>query len=289
MSELPLFPLQTVLLPDGLLALRVFEPRYVDMVARCLRGANRFGVVAIREGAEVGASTTYDHGTSAEIVDWHQEQAGLLGILAVGREPFRLLATRRERDGLYVGSVEWLESTPAQKLTAAHAPLAALLEKLIEPLPLYRGVETALDDAAWVGGAPRRAPAARARIQAIAARDARSERAPREARGGARFPQERVTTAMDGGSAANAGATCGRRARDTLSRRRTPCARRITNREEIHVSHLRLHLQRSRRPAGRRNPARHQVGRHSAVMALPGLRLGQRRFRDGRGLKRDRR
>ena len=53
MSELPLFPLQTVLLPDGLLALRVFETRYVDMVARCLRGANRFGVVAIREGAEV--------------------------------------------------------------------------------------------------------------------------------------------------------------------------------------------------------------------------------------------
>ena len=113
MSELPLFPLQTVLLPDGLLALRVFEARYVDMVARCLRGANRFGVVAIREGGEVGAATTYDHGTSAEIVDWHQEQAGLLGILAAGREPFRLLATRRERDGLYVGSVEWLESTPA--------------------------------------------------------------------------------------------------------------------------------------------------------------------------------
>lgn len=152
MSDLPLFPLQTVLLPDGLLALRVFEPRYVDMVARCLRGANRFGVVAIREGAEVGAATTYDHGTSAEIVDWHQEQAGLLGILTAGREPFRLLATRRERDGLYVGSVEWLESTPAQKVTAPHAPLAALLEKLIEPLPLYRGVEAAFDDAAWVGG-----------------------------------------------------------------------------------------------------------------------------------------
>jgi hypothetical protein len=63
-----------------------------------------------------------------------------------------LLATRRERDGLYVGSVEWLESTPAQQVTAVHAPLAALLEKLIEPLPLYRGVEAAFDDAAWVGG-----------------------------------------------------------------------------------------------------------------------------------------
>ena len=152
MSELPLFPLQTVLLPDGLLALRVFEARYLDMVARCLRGVNRFGVVAIREGAEVGTATTYDFGTSAEIVDWHQEQGGLLGILAAGREPFRLRDTRREPDGLYVGHVEWLEILPPQKLSSAHEPLAALLKRLLEPLPLYRGVRAFFDDAVWVGG-----------------------------------------------------------------------------------------------------------------------------------------
>ena len=152
MSQLPLFPLQTVLLPEGLLALRVFEPRYVDMVARCMRGANRFGVVAIREGAEVGAAMTYDYGTSAEIVDWDQEQAGLLGILAAGREPFRLLARRREPDGLYVGNVEWLESAPALPLPPKHEPLAALLKRLIEPLALYRGAATSFGDAAWVGG-----------------------------------------------------------------------------------------------------------------------------------------
>jgi Lon protease-like protein len=152
MSDLPLFPLQTVLLPDGLLALRVFEARYLDMVARCLRGANRFGVVAIREGAEVGPAATYDFGTSAEIVDWHQEQGGLLGILVRGREPFRLRATRREADGLYVGTVDWLELLPPQKLRSAHEPLAALLKRLVESLPLYRGVATPFDDAAWVGG-----------------------------------------------------------------------------------------------------------------------------------------
>ncbi len=152
MNELPLFPLQTVLLPDGRLALRVFEPRYVDMVARCLRGANRFGIVAIREGAEVGAATTYDHGTSAEIVDWHQEPGGLLGILAVGRDPFRLLGIRRETDGLYVGSVAWLPPSAPQPLSPAHEPLAALLRRLIEPLPLYHGVAPSFDDAAWVSG-----------------------------------------------------------------------------------------------------------------------------------------
>jgi Lon protease-like protein len=152
MSELPLFPLQTVLFPDGRLALRVFEARYLDMVARCLRGENRFGVVAIREGAEVGAATTYDVGTSAEIVDWQQESGGMLGIVAAGRTTFRLTATRRERDGLYVGEATWLEPLPPHPLPPVHAPLAALLERLLEPLPFYRAVAPALDDAVWVGG-----------------------------------------------------------------------------------------------------------------------------------------
>ena len=152
MSELPLFPLQTVLLPEGRLGLRVFEPRYLDMVARCLRGTNRFGVVAIREGAEVGFATTYDHGTSAEIVDWQQEQGGLLGILAVGREPFRLLSSRREPDGLLVGKVVWLEAPVPAPLPPVYAPLAALLRRHLEPLALYRGVAPKLDDSAWVAG-----------------------------------------------------------------------------------------------------------------------------------------
>ena len=154
MTDLPLFPLQTVLFPDGRLALRVFEARYVDMVARCLRGANRFGVIAIREGAEVGAATTYDVGTSAEIVDWQQESGGLLGILAAGRSPFRVLTVRREADGLYVAGVDWLEPLASQPLPPRHAPLAALLQRLLTPLPLplYAGVVPALDDALWVGG-----------------------------------------------------------------------------------------------------------------------------------------
>jgi Lon protease-like protein len=152
MSELPLFPLQTVLFPGGRLALRVFEPRYVDMVARCLRGENRFGVIAIREGAEVGSAVTYDYGTSAEIVDWHQEQTGMLGVLAAGREPFRLLATRRQADGLYVGDVAWLDPPPDQRLTAAFEPLAELLRRLLAALPLYRDVAASFEDAAWVGG-----------------------------------------------------------------------------------------------------------------------------------------
>jgi hypothetical protein len=149
--ELPLFPLGTVLLPGGPLALRVFEPRYVDMVARCLRGENRFGVVAIREGAEVGAATSYEVGTSAEIVDWQREENGLLMIVAHGRDAFRVLQTRRQDDGLYVGSVEWLEPLPPAELPSVHSPLAALLRRLVEELPLYRALHPKFDDGVWVG------------------------------------------------------------------------------------------------------------------------------------------
>lgn len=149
-SELPLFPLETVLLPGGLLALRVFETRYVDMVARCLRGSNRFGVVAIREGREVGTATTYDVGTAAEIVDWHQEGPGLLGIRAVGREEFRLVESRREPDGLYVGRVAWLAPLDSAPLPAEQVFLADLLRKALASSPLYRGTATHFDDATWV-------------------------------------------------------------------------------------------------------------------------------------------
>lgn len=152
MRELPLFPLNAVLLPGGPLTLQVFEARYLDMVARCLRGDNRFGVVAIREGREVGAATPYDVGTSAEIVDWHREGAGgLLIVVAEGRDAFRLEEARREPDGLYVGRVTWLAALAPQALPSAHAPLAALLRRLVESLPSYRNRAAAYDDAAWVG------------------------------------------------------------------------------------------------------------------------------------------
>jgi uncharacterized protein len=148
-TEIPLFPLKTVVFPGGPLALRIFEPRYLDMVARCLRGANRFGVVAIRQGSEVGAAETFEVGTIAEIVDWHQETAGVLGISAVGRERFRLARSKRQPDGLYVGEVSLLPPEPREPLPESHAGLAALLQKLLMPLSSYR--HTAYDDAVWVG------------------------------------------------------------------------------------------------------------------------------------------
>ena len=151
-TALPLFPLKTVLCPGGALALRVFEPRYLDMVARCLRGTNRFGVVAIRQGEEVGPATTYELGTTAEIIDWHQESGGLLAIMAVGRERFRLGVVDRQPDGLYVAAAQLLPPEPPQPLPAEHAPLAALLERVLDGWPASHGLETAYDDAVWTAG-----------------------------------------------------------------------------------------------------------------------------------------
>jgi len=149
-SALPLFPLKTVLFPGGPLALRIFEPRYVDMVARCMRGPNRFGVVAIREGEEVGAASLHEVGTTAEIVDWHQEEGGMLGILARGRQMFRLGSTSRQPDGLYIGEIDLLPSEPPLAVPPEHEPLVALLQRVLNGVPLYRGVETSFNNAVWV-------------------------------------------------------------------------------------------------------------------------------------------
>jgi Lon protease-like protein len=149
--EIPLFPLRTVLFPGGPLALKIFEPRYLDMVARCLGGDDRFGVVAIRFGSEVGAAETFDVGTLAAIVDWHQDAGGLLGLTAVGHERFKLEQAVRQRDGLYVGRVVLLDPEPRVPLPPEHAPLASLLRKLLGALPAYRELAAAYDDAVWVG------------------------------------------------------------------------------------------------------------------------------------------
>ena len=98
-EHMPIFPLRTVLFPGGVLPLRIFEPRYVDMVRWCMREQANFGVVLLREGGEVidGADALaadqelFAVGTEAEIVDFNQADNGLLGIVAQGRRKFSLL------------------------------------------------------------------------------------------------------------------------------------------------------------------------------------------------------
>jgi Lon protease-like protein len=151
-AEIPLFPLNIVLFPDGPLPLRIFETRYVDMVKRCMRADVGFGVVLIREGGEVGPAATYDVGTMAKITDFNKMPDGLLGLSCVGQRRFRIGARSRQSDGLNVGEVEWLEVEPTLPVPARHARLSELLAAVLPQLgEVYTGINMRLQDAAWVG------------------------------------------------------------------------------------------------------------------------------------------
>jgi Lon protease-like protein len=150
--SLPLFPLNTVLFPDGPLPLRIFETRYTDMVRRCMRERSSFGVLLIRAGAEVGAvASTATIGTSARIVDFYQLPDGLLGITCVGERKFRVLERTSAPDGLNLGRIEWLPREAETRLPTEHEHLGQLLRKLLPELSeLYQAVPKRFDDAGWV-------------------------------------------------------------------------------------------------------------------------------------------
>jgi uncharacterized protein len=152
MTAIPLFPLNIVLFPDGPLPLRIFETRYVDMVRSCMREDRCFGVALISEGSEAGPAETYDVGTTAKIIDFHQLPDGLLGLSCVGQQRFRILKRSVAKDGLNLGEIEWLANEPVLSVPVRHAPLAELLRTVLPQLgEVYTGIDMRLDDAAWVG------------------------------------------------------------------------------------------------------------------------------------------
>ncbi len=159
MTTLPLFPLNTVLFPGGLLPLRIFETRYLDMVRRCLREDGRFVIVAIEPDPESGephaetdpAAGFYRVGTEVVIVDWDQRPDGLLGILVQGERRCAIQMPRRVASDLWVGEVESLEEWPAVSLPLDYTSLAGLLERLLDQLGTpWSHLERRLDDSAWV-------------------------------------------------------------------------------------------------------------------------------------------
>jgi Lon protease-like protein len=153
-SSLPLFPLSSVLYPGGMLSLRIFEPRYLDLVRDCARDNRGFGVCLILHGREVGeAAVPAAIGTVARIVDFHTLDDGLLGIHAKGGERFHVLNTRVRDNGLVLGDVEYLAEVPTVAVPPEYALLATILERVFECAGGEHGrVDRACyDDAEWVG------------------------------------------------------------------------------------------------------------------------------------------
>ncbi|MFN9739418.1 MAG: LON peptidase substrate-binding domain-containing protein [Pseudomonadota bacterium] len=152
-GELPLFPLSTVLFPGGRLDLRIFEPRYLDMVRECARTGTGFGVCLIVRGVESGApAVPAAVGTLARIEDFSTLPDGLLGIVARGGGRFRTLRTRVRDSGLVVGEVEPLAVDPGLPVPAESGVLAPILRRLAEQVggDLGAADDARFDDAAWV-------------------------------------------------------------------------------------------------------------------------------------------
>jgi Lon protease-like protein len=151
-EQIPLFPLQTVLFPHSVLPLRIFEPRYLSMVSRCLREDSGFGVALILAGKEVGPAMTAPVGTFARIVDFEKHQDGLLGITAVGQRRFRSASVQVLPDGLQVATVEWLPPDQEVPLPEAFEPLARGLRGILESAAaeVIAVTPARYDDTGWV-------------------------------------------------------------------------------------------------------------------------------------------
>jgi hypothetical protein len=151
-EDLPLFPLNTVLFPGGRLPLRIFEQRYMDMAKACLKHGSPFGVCLIREGSEVGEpAAPAEVGTLARITTWDMPQLGVLHVVAVGGERFRIKDRRVEPNGLGRASVEMLPGDQDAEVPAACAACVALLKRVIGQQSSLFEPPHRLDSCSWVG------------------------------------------------------------------------------------------------------------------------------------------
>ncbi len=131
---LPLFPLNAVLFPDGILPLKVFETRYIDMVRDCMKRKAPFGIVLIKSGQEVGGLAEPETtGCLAHIVAWDAPQLGVLLLRTQGGARFRILETRSEKDQHLTARVEMLE-TSSDILLKQHQACADTLALVIHDI-----------------------------------------------------------------------------------------------------------------------------------------------------------
>ena len=152
-ETVPIFPLGTVLFPGGILPLRIFEVRYVEMAKTCLKEGSAFGVCLIREGAEVGTPAVPEPvGCLARITDCDVEQLGVLNVKTEGLERFRIVDTQVNRDNLIVGRIEDLHPEPQVGDAPGFVESAEFLRKVMTAIGNERfAAPYRFEDASWVG------------------------------------------------------------------------------------------------------------------------------------------
>jgi hypothetical protein len=162
LQSLPLFPLSAVLFPDGLLSLRIFEVRYLDMIAKCRKAGAPFGIVSLTQGSEVrqpGSHEAFSQvGTLATIHEFENPQPGLMLVRASGAQRFRITASDQLKHGLWVANVERLPADMSVPIPDDLQGTSDALHRLIQslqlkpdqsgPMPLMPPWK--LDDCGWV-------------------------------------------------------------------------------------------------------------------------------------------
>lgn len=140
-------------MPGGLMPLRIFERRYIDMVRRCFREESGFGICLVKKGAEVGnAAMPYPYGTLVRIVDWDQDDTGLLLIVARGEQKFRIIETTVDNTELLHGMVELLPEEASAPVPRDYQHLQEALGQILEQVSSsIEYPQPQMDDALWVG------------------------------------------------------------------------------------------------------------------------------------------
>lgn len=152
--KIPLFPLNAVLFPGGVLPLRIFEARYLDMISDCMKTEGKIGVVLIEEGKEAGtAAKVQEFGTTSFISYWHKRNDGMLGITLTGEDRFRILKTEVQVNQLTVAEIELLPKISLAESQYNTEKLISLLKQIIAQLePPYTTMKKYYDDLDWISG-----------------------------------------------------------------------------------------------------------------------------------------
>lgn len=165
-KTIPLFPLGTILFPDGIIPLKIFEARYLDMIKRCFRDSTPFGVISIiksksDDSESNGEGTVHqsfsDIGTLAVIEEFDPVQPTVYMIRSIGTQRFKLISAQQESDGLWVGNVEMLDNDRSTPVPPEHQNVAYLLHEMIHVIKSQNLVEEPMfkapndpNDCGWV-------------------------------------------------------------------------------------------------------------------------------------------
>ena len=150
--KLPLFPLNSVLFPGGVLPLRIFEPRYLDMVKNCVKDNTEFVICLIREGKEVGQDAQhFNVGTACQIVDWETLPDGLLGVTAKGQRRVKITNPDVQSNNLLVGETESIieedDAELPEQFTEWAQLISIIMAKLGKP---FTELERNITSSHWV-------------------------------------------------------------------------------------------------------------------------------------------